>query len=87
MQELYTLKATLDGRTKWIHLAADNEYQATHEAVGYILEEARRHRIWAQGLIELINPAGRVIRTMDPKPAEPVDLPVFGTMFHKMSGL
>ena len=82
----YTLKATMDGTASGEYIEAHTDEHAMMQAVGIILDNATKSKLWAYGLIELRDIEGRLISEMDPKPV-PADLPVFGKMFHKMSGL
>jgi hypothetical protein len=83
----YTLKATLDDTASGVHIEANTDEDAMMQAIPIILDKATDNDLWAYGLIELRDIEGRLIRSMDPKPAPAVDLPVFSKMFSKMSGL
>jgi hypothetical protein len=64
---MYKLKATLGTTKKWTYLAAENDSQAMMDAIGYILSEAMTKEVWAKGMIELLSPTGKVIKTMEAK--------------------
>jgi hypothetical protein len=87
----YTLKATMDGVSSGEYIEAHTDDHAAMQAIGIILDNATTNKLWAYGLIELRDIEGRLIREMDPKPMPAYDpkqgLPVFGKMFHKMTGL
>jgi hypothetical protein len=83
----YTLIAELPGDCRTVEFEAGSDEDATAYAVEVIMTNAYGNKgPWATGYIELSGPGGYIVETMEAKETEP-DLPVFSTMFHKMTGL
>jgi hypothetical protein len=65
----YQLTATLDDKTLLVSITAHDDAEAMGEAIPYIMDEAYNDKLgpWAKGLIELTNPEGDIINTMEAK--------------------
>lgn len=77
-QQQYTLKATYRGKTSTVRFHADNDDEATFEALMMVLvracpsvgeERKAKHTIWAKGLIVLTDSTGKEVRRMEAKVA------------------
>jgi hypothetical protein len=65
----YQLTATLDDKTVLTSFIADDDADAMMEAIYYIMDEAYNDKLgpWAKGRIELTDPNGDTINTMEAK--------------------
>lgn len=65
----YSLAAhSTDGkRTESIAIYAENNIDATIQAISFILDESMHNDLWAKGRIVLLSPEGNTIQTMEPK--------------------
>jgi hypothetical protein len=66
---MYRLEAALDTTIAEVILTADNDEDATMDAIGVIMDNAYSDKEgpWAVGAITLIDPNGNVIHTMAAK--------------------
>jgi len=65
----YRLEANLGTTIAEVILSAENDEEATMDAIGVIMDNAYADKqgVWAKGAITLIDPDGNVIHTMDAK--------------------
>lgn len=65
----WRLRAQLDGHVEVVDLDADNEIDATTQGAFVIAARAATSALWANGRVDLLDPDGRVVETMDPHPS------------------
>ena len=63
----YWLKASLDNRAVGVKIQASDDDDAYMQAIGIILDRAIDSNVWSNGLIELRDREGRLIREMPAK--------------------
>jgi glucose-6-phosphate isomerase len=88
----YTLQAMTQDSVQEVIIDASNDEDAMFQAIDQVMGRATTSLTWAIGRITLYSPDGTVIKEMLAKRGtggqeQEVDLPVFGKMFHKMTGL
>jgi len=69
LRDLYTLTATLDGKTFRKPVRADSDEEAMMDAINQVMAYAYANKegAWAKGLIELTDPNGLLVNSMDAK--------------------
>lgn len=67
--QTYTLTAELNGDTRTVKIEAFDDTSATIEAITVIMDTAYEDKEgpWAKGAIELIDPQGEILHSMEAK--------------------